>query len=78
MQYRRKCPAICRGYKFDFYMERDGERFLREVNGCTLADNLQKGAGHFPDASTVKGIRHLNELAKAAKAEAESSVFANS
>lgn len=53
--------------KFDFYMEKDGERFLREVNGCTLADNPQKGIGYFPDAPTERGVRRLNELAKAAK-----------
>ena len=29
--------------RIDFYMERDGERFLTEVKGCTLADDLHLG-----------------------------------
>lgn len=53
--------------RFDFYMERDGVRYLKEVKGCTLADDSKKGIGYFPDAPTERGIKHLNELAKAAK-----------
>ena len=52
--------------RFDFYMERNGEKFLKEVKGCTLADDQTKGIGYFPDAPTERGIKHLNELAKAA------------
>ena len=51
--------------RFDFYMERDGEKFLTEVKGCTLADDKRKGIGYFPDAPTERGVKHLNELAKA-------------
>ena len=47
--------------------ERDGERFLTEVKGCTLADDLHLGTGLFPDAPTERGVKHLHELAKAAK-----------
>lgn len=53
--------------RIDFYMERDGERFLTEVKGCTLADDLHPGIGLFPDAPTERGVKHLHELAKAAK-----------
>ena len=53
--------------RIDFYMERDGERFLTEVKGCTLADDLHLGTGLFPDAPTERGVKHLHELAKAAK-----------
>ena len=52
--------------RIDFYMESRGERFLREVKGCTLAEDPETGIGYFPDAPTERGIKHLNELAKAA------------
>ena len=53
--------------RIDFYMESDGERFLTEVKGCTLADDLHPGTGLFPDAPTERGVKHLQELTKAAK-----------
>ena len=52
--------------RFDFYMERGGEKYLTEVKGCTLAADLDRGIGLFPDAPTVRGVKHLNELAAAA------------
>lgn len=52
--------------RFDFYMERGGEKYLREVKGCTLAADLKSGVGLFPDAPTERGIKHLDELAAAA------------
>ena len=53
--------------RFDFYMERDGEKYLTEVKGCTLAADLKRGIGLFPDAPTKRGVKHLDELAAAAK-----------
>ena len=53
--------------RIDFYMENNGERFLTEVKGCTLADDLHPGVGLFPDAPTERGVKHLHELTKAAK-----------
>ena len=53
--------------RFDFYMERKGSRFLREVKGCTLTVNPRTGIGFFPDAPTERGVKHLNELAEAEK-----------
>ena len=53
--------------RIDFYMERNGEKFLTEVKGCTLVDDLHPGTGLFPDAPTERGVKHLYELAKAAK-----------
>lgn len=50
--------------RIDFYMERGTERFLMEVKGCTLEID---GVGYFPDAPTQRGIKHLQELAAAAK-----------
>ena len=53
--------------RIDFYMEKNGEKFLTEVKGCTLADDLHPGLGLFPDAPTERGVKHLQELTKAAK-----------
>ena len=41
--------------RIDFYMEKNGEKFLTEVKGCTLADDLHPGIGLFPDAPTERG-----------------------
>ncbi len=48
--------------RIDFYMEKGEERYLMEVKGCTLEID---GIGYFPDAPTERGIKHLQELAKA-------------
>lgn len=53
--------------RFDFYMERQGVKYLTEVKGCTLAVDLEKGIGSFPDAPTERGVKHLEELAAAAQ-----------
>ena len=53
--------------RFDFYMERDGEKYLTEVKGCTLAADLERGTGLFPDAPTERGVKHLDELTAAAQ-----------
>ena len=49
--------------RIDYYMEKEGRRYLMEVKGCTLE---RGGVGYFPDAPTERGIRHLHELASAA------------
>lgn len=48
--------------RLDFYIEKDGRKGLVEVKGVTLE---VEGAALFPDAPTQRGIKHLNELAKA-------------
>ena len=53
--------------RFDFYMERRGEKYRTEVKGCTLAADTARGIGLFPDAPTERGVKHLDELAAAAK-----------
>ena len=53
--------------RFDFYMEGGGEKYLTEVKGCTLAADTARGIGLFPDAPTERGVKHLDELATAAK-----------
>ena len=50
--------------RMDFFMKRDGESFLLEVKGCTLEED---GIGYFPDAPTLRGVRHLHELARASR-----------
>ena len=48
--------------RIDFYMEKDGEKYLLEVKGCTLEVD---GIGYFPDAPTERGVKHLHELEQA-------------
>ncbi len=50
--------------RFDFYMEKDGRKYLLEVKGCTLENG---GVGYFPDAPTERGTKHLRGLAEAQK-----------
>ena len=50
--------------RIDFYMERDGEKILMEVKGCTLEFD---GIGYFPDAPTERGTKHLRELTRAVR-----------
>lgn len=50
--------------RLDFYAEdRDGKKALVEVKGVTLEKN---GTAMFPDAPTERGVRHIEELCKAA------------
>ena len=48
--------------RVDFRLERGEMRILMEVKGCTLE---RGGMGWFPDAPTLRGARHLRELAAA-------------
>lgn len=48
--------------RIDFYMEKDGKKYLCEVKGCTLEKD---GIGYFPDAPTDRGVKHLQELSSA-------------
>lgn len=45
--------------RLDFYMEKEKQPFLLEVKGCTLEKN---GVGYFPDAPTLRGVKHIKEL----------------
>lgn len=47
-------------------------KLLLEVKGCTLVEN---GHGRFPDAPTIRGKRHLEELIKAKNEEMNSAVL---
>jgi len=47
------------GSRFDFYVEAGERRIFIEVKGVTLEEN---GVVLFPDAPTLRGVKHLNEL----------------
>jgi sugar fermentation stimulation protein A len=46
--------------RFDFLLERKGKPFFLEVKSCTL---FGRSIAMFPDAVTVRGRRHIEELA---------------
>lgn len=54
---------VFRDSRIDFFMRRGSEKYLLEVKGCTKEVN---GIGLFPDAPTVRGVRHLKTLMEAA------------
>lgn len=45
--------------RFDFYIETEARRIFMEVKGVTLE---QEGVALFPDAPTLRGVKHLREL----------------
>lgn len=57
-----KPEYVYKNSRIDFYMEKENEKFLMEIKGCTLEEN---GIGFFPDAPTLRGVKHLHELALA-------------
>lgn len=48
--------------RFDFYFERGEERAFMEIKGVTLEQN---SLCMFPDAPTLRGVKHIEELIKA-------------
>ncbi len=51
--------------RFDFYVEDvSGQKALIEVKGVTLESH---GLAKFPDAPTIRGVKHINELILAKK-----------
>lgn len=57
--------------RFDFYWESSGKRGFVEVKGVTLEED---GVVRFPDAPTLRGIKHLEELVAARQAGYEAAV----
>ena len=52
------------GTRFDYLLELDqGRSCYLEVKGCTLEDEVHRAL--FPDAPTLRGSRHLEELMEA-------------
>ena len=60
-----------RSSRFDFYWESSKGRGFVEVKGVTLEED---GVVRFPDAPTLRGVKHLDELVKAHKAGYEAAV----
>ena len=50
--------------RFDFRAESGGRPFFIEVKGCTLEKG---GVARFPDAPTLRGLKHVRELTELAK-----------
>ena len=57
--------------RFDFYWEAPGRRGFVEVKGVTLEED---GVVRFPDAPTLRGVKHLEELMAAKEAGYEAAV----
>lgn len=57
--------------RFDFYWESSKGRGFVEVKGVTLEED---GVVRFPDAPTLRGVKHLDELVKAHEAGYEAAV----
>ena len=55
--------------RFDFYIETKTNRHFIEVKGVTLEDG---GVVRFPDAPTLRGVKHVEELIRAKKEGFES------
>ncbi len=51
-----------RDSRFDFYFEHEGQPCLLEVKGVTLEED---GVVRFPDAPTLRGLKHLRGLTDA-------------
>ncbi len=58
--------------RFDFYIEAKNRKILIEVKGVTLEE---QGLAAFPDAPTLRGLKHINELSEAIKDGYEAYVF---
>lgn len=50
--------------RFDFAFEKDGKPCFMEIKGVTLEND---GVCAFPDAPTLRGVKHLRELAQLAQ-----------
>ena len=57
--------------RFDFYWEAPDRRGFVEVKGVTLEED---GVVRFPDAPTLRGVKHLEELIAAKEAGYEAAV----
>jgi sugar fermentation stimulation protein A len=58
--------VACGRSRFDFLLERGGERLWVEVKSVTLVED---GVALFPDAPTARGRRHVDELRELVAAE---------
>jgi len=49
------------GSRFDLLLEKGGQKFLAEIKSCTL---FGRNIAMFPDAPSLRGKRHVEELAE--------------
>ena len=54
-----KPEAKYKNSRFDFYLERSEKKIYIEVKGVTLEVN---GVAKFPDAPSLRGVKHIQEL----------------
>jgi sugar fermentation stimulation protein A len=66
-----KPEAVHGDSRFDFYCEAEERKIFIEVKGVTLEEN---GVVLFPDAPTLRGLKHVNELARCAEAGYEAHI----
>jgi len=67
-----QCEKMIGTSRIDFLLTlTNGHRMALEVKGCTLAE---EGIALFPDAPTIRGTRHVNELMKWLRTDRESSI----
>lgn len=68
LRLTREAPTLIRresayhDSRLDFYLEAPGERVYAEVKGVTLEED---GVVRFPDAPTLRGLKHIHELTRA-------------
>ncbi len=67
-----KPESTYKNSRFDFYMEYKDRKAYMEVKGVTLEEN---GVARFPDAPTIRGVKHIHELCQAAKEGYEAYIF---
>ena len=60
--------------RFDFYLQSENaeRKAYAEVKGCTLEKD---GIAIFPDAPTIRGVKHINELIKCAESGFEAYII---
>lgn len=58
--------------RFDFYIETLEKKIFVEVKGVTLEEN---GVAMFPDAPTLRGLKHINELVDSIEDGYEAYIF---
>ena len=67
-----KPECTYRNSRFDFYIENGERKVFVEVKGVTLEKN---GEVSFPDAPTLRGVKHIKELAECVKEGFEAYIF---
>ena len=69
---RIKPETVYKNSRFDCYIESGSRRIFAEVKGVTLEAD---GVASFPDAPTLRGIKHIEELIDAKQNGFESYIF---